>query len=98
MRYLIIYDITDDNLRTKVSETLRDYGLSHIQYSAFIGSLTRNKLNSLITDLNRLIGDSHENIQIFPLCELCFRGKKMIGKPKTYDIREADKKPSIAYF
>ena len=31
MRYVVIYDVSDDNLRTLVSETLKDYGLQRIQ-------------------------------------------------------------------
>lgn len=98
LRYLVIYDITDDNLRTKVSETLKDYGLDHIQYSAFLGTLKRNVLNSLITDLRKLIGNLEGNVQIYPLCEVCFRGKKIIGKPKRYDIEDKAKKSKVAYF
>jgi len=98
MRYLIIYDITDDNLRLRVAETLKDYGLSHIQYSAFLGSLRRNKLNSLIVDLRRLIGDAVENVQIYPLCDICFRRRKMIGKPKRYEVAEEHREQKAAYF
>ncbi|MCD6241701.1 CRISPR-associated endonuclease Cas2 [Candidatus Bathyarchaeota archaeon] len=97
MRYLVIYDITDDNLRNLVAETLKDYGLHRIQYSAFLGSLKRNELNSLIVDLRKLIGDAVENVQIYPLCETCFRGYKMIGKPKKYEVEEG-KRPKAAYF
>ena len=96
MRYLVIYDISDDNLRSLVAETLKDYGLSHIQYSAFIGSLRRSRLRSLIVDLRRLIGDAVENVQIYPLCETCFRGRLVIGKPKRYKL--AEKKAKVAYF
>ncbi len=98
MRYLIIYDISDDNLRLKVAETLKDYGLDHIQYSAFIGRLRRDRLNSLLVDLKRLIGDLMENVQIYPLCEVCFRGRRMIGKQKRYELDEEDGKPKVAYF
>jgi CRISPR-associated protein Cas2 len=98
MRYLIIYDITDDNLRLRVSEVLKDYGLAHIQYSAFIGELRRDRLNSLITDLARLIGNAVENVQIYPICDLCFRGRRVIGKPKRYEVDEESRKPRIAYF
>jgi len=98
MRYLVIYDITDDNLRLRVAETLKDYGLSHIQYSAFVGALRRNKLNSLMVDLRRLIGDATENVQIYPLCDACFRGRRMIGKPKRYELDEESGKPKAAYF
>ncbi|MEM1997754.1 MAG: CRISPR-associated endonuclease Cas2 [Candidatus Bathyarchaeia archaeon] len=98
MRYLVIYDITDDNLRIRVAETLKDYGLIHIQYSAFLGCLRRDKLNSLIVDLRRLIGDAIENVQIYPLCDLCFRGRKIIGKPKRYEVDEENKRPKFVYF
>jgi CRISPR-associated protein Cas2 len=54
MRYVVIYDITDDNLRALVAETLKDYGLQRIQYSAFIGDLRRDKLNSLLVDFEKL--------------------------------------------
>ena len=98
MRYLVIYDITDDNLRLRVAETLKDYGLSRIQYSAFIGALKRNKLNSLIVDLRKLIGDAVENVQIYPLCDVCFRRRRMVGKPKRYELDEGSRKPKAAYF
>jgi CRISPR-associated protein Cas2 len=96
MRYLIIYDITDDNLRTLVAESLKDYGLQRIQYSAFIGELRRNKLNSLIVDLKKLIKDLVENVQIYPLCKTCFKGRRQIGKPKRYELVE--EKAKAAYF
>ncbi len=77
MLFLIIYDITNDNLRNKIAETLKDYGLERIQYSAFIGSLPRFKLNSLIEDLKKLIRDTPvkedervRNIQIYPIPEM----------------------------
>ena len=47
MRYVVIYDVSDDNLRTLVAETLKDYGLQRIQYSGFMGDLRRDELNSL---------------------------------------------------
>ena len=96
MRYLVIYDITDDNLRALVAETLKDYGLQRIQYSAFIGHLRRDKLNSLIVDLKNLIKDLVENVQLFPVCDTCFRGKREVGKPKKYRLDEG--KAKVAYF
>jgi CRISPR-associated protein Cas2 len=96
MRYVVIYDITDDNLRALVAETLKDYGLQRIQYSAFIGDLRRDELNSLIVDLKNLIRDLKENVQLYPLCNTCFKGRKEVGKPKKYEFKEGKEK--IAYF
>ena len=96
MRYVVIYDIPDDNLRALVAETLKDYGLQRIQYSAFIGDLRRDELNSLIVDLKNLIKDLTENVQLYPLCDTCFKGRKEVGKPKKYEFKEGKEK--IAYF
>jgi CRISPR-associated protein Cas2 len=95
MRYVVIYDITDDNLRALVAETLKDYGLQRIQYSAFIGDLRRDELNSLLVDLKNLIRDLKENVQLYPLCDMCFKGRKEVGKPKKYEFKEGKEK--IAY-
>jgi len=96
MRYVAIYDITDDNLRALVAETLKDYGLQRIQYSAFIGNLCRDELNSLIVDLKNLIKELIENVQLYPVCDTCFRGRREVGKPKKYELKE--EKDKIAYF
>jgi len=96
MRYVVIYDITDDNLRALVAETLKDYGLQRIQYSAFIGNLRRNELNSLIVDLKNLIKDLIENVQLYPVCDMCFKGRREVGKPKKYELKEGKEK--IVYF
>ncbi len=100
MRYLIIYDITDDNLRTKVAEILKNYGLRRIQYSGFIGELRRSKLNSLKSELRQLLrGPRNEkevrNVQIYPLCDACFRSAERIGELGRYAEREREKKPIV---
>ncbi|MCS7120439.1 MAG: CRISPR-associated endonuclease Cas2 [Candidatus Bathyarchaeota archaeon] len=96
MRYLVIYDITDDNLRTLVAEILKDYGFQRIQYSAFIGDLRRHELNSLLTDLKNLIEDQIENVQFYPVCDTCFKGRQEVGKSKRYEMEE--RKEEVAYF
>jgi CRISPR-associated protein Cas2 len=96
LRYVIIYDVSEDNLRNQVAETLKDYGLQRIQYSGFMGDLRRDQLNSLFVDLNNLIKDSIENVQLFPMCDSCLKGKKLIGKPKKYEYKEG--KDKIIYF
>lgn len=79
--YLIIYDITDDNLRNKIAGKLEDYGLERIQYSAFLGKLKRYQLNSLIEELKEILQtkqqDENEkrNIQIYPLFKINLKAK-----------------------
>jgi len=78
LRYLVIYDISDDRLRFKVSDVLKNYGLKRIQKSAFIGYLTRAKLSSLVVDIRAIVVD--DNLKIFPLCDIDYRGMISIGR------------------
>jgi hypothetical protein len=47
-------------------------------------------------DLKNLIRDLKENVQLYPLCDTCFKGRKEVGKPKKYEFKEGKEK--IAYF
>jgi CRISPR-associated endonuclease Cas2 len=63
---------------------LRIMVCSRIQYSAFIGSLRRDELNSLLVDLKNLTKDLVENVQLYPVCDTCFKGRREVGKPKRW--------------
>ncbi len=69
MRCLVVYDIPDDRVRTKVADACLDYGLDRIQYSAFLGTLTPTHRRELMKRLRRLLGRKPGKIQLFPLCE-----------------------------
>ncbi|MFQ5904233.1 MAG: CRISPR-associated endonuclease Cas2 [Candidatus Binatia bacterium] len=68
LRTLVIYDIEDDKIRLKVSEACLDYGLVRIQYSAFLGTLGRNKREELFLRLCSLLEDNPGKIFIQPVC------------------------------
>ncbi|MBI4488101.1 MAG: CRISPR-associated endonuclease Cas2 [Deltaproteobacteria bacterium] len=69
LRTLVIYDIEDDKIRLKISETCLDYGLVRIQYSAFLGTLNRNKREELFLKLCSLLGDNPGKILLQPVCD-----------------------------
>jgi len=87
LRWIVVYDITDDNLRSKVSERLKDYGLDRIQYSAFHGELQRHALASLSTDMKRFLneGEETDSVLIFPLCDSCFKGRIEVGADRELE-------------
>jgi len=91
VRYLVIYDITDDRLRSRVAEILKNYGLKRIQKSAFIGYLTRSKLSSLIVDVKLIVVD--DNLKIFPLCDIDYKRLISIGK----EYREEPEEKVVFY-
>jgi CRISPR-associated protein Cas2 len=66
---LLIYDIEDDRIRTRVAETCLDYGLERIQFSAFSGKLNRNRRQELALRLVREVEQAAARIRIYPICE-----------------------------
>jgi CRISPR-associated protein Cas2 len=54
LRVLVIYDISDDKARHKISETCLDYGLDRQQYSVFTGLLKPTHLRELAKVLGSL--------------------------------------------
>nr|WP_290668289.1 CRISPR-associated endonuclease Cas2 [Ardenticatena sp.] len=69
MRCLVVYDIPDDRVRTKVADACLDYGLDRIQYSAFLGELSPTHRRELMKRVRRLLGRKAGKIQLFPLCD-----------------------------
>ncbi len=66
---LVIYDIPDDNVRNKLAEVCKDYGLRRVQFSAFLGNLNHNRRQELIQRLRRTLGRKEGNIQVWPVCD-----------------------------
>ena len=66
---VLIYDIEDDRLRTRVSDVCLDYGLDRIQFSAFFGKLNRNRRQELALRLRNELGNESGRVRIIPVCE-----------------------------
>lgn len=81
MQTLVVYDISDDEIRLKVSETCKRFGLTRIQRSTFLGNLSSMRRKELISALRRILGDADGNIQIFVICKADLALREIIGKP-----------------
>jgi CRISPR-associated protein Cas2 len=65
-RYLVTYDIADDDRRTQVYKTLRGYG-DHLQYSVFRCDLDATRRAKMTADLHPLIDHGRDQILIIDL-------------------------------
>jgi len=88
MMTLVIYDISDDDIRLKVAKVCKRFGLSRIQRSAFLGELTSSKRKELTLKLKRILGSKKGNIQIFVICKPDFAMREIIGEDKLEDERD----------
>ncbi len=83
MRYIVIYDIPDDRLRAKVADICQDYGLDRIQYSAFLGQLTRSQQQELWKRLCRQVGRKEANVQLYPLCADDWAARQVLAQTEN---------------
>jgi CRISPR-associated protein Cas2 len=81
VKTLLLYDIPDDRVRTRVADVCLDYGLRRIQYSAFLGELSVNHQDELLLKLRRTVGRFACNIQLFPIGERELRMRRIIHVP-----------------
>lgn len=83
MQCLLIYDISHDGTRQKIADACLDYGLQRIQYSAFIGNLSRTHQRALFREIQVRLGRHAGNIQLFPLDEASWRGRREIAQQEA---------------
>ena len=96
MKLLVIYDISDDNLRLRASELLKDFGLLRIQYSAFADDVSKNRREMLEIRLrsdvlnHRSVVDT-DRVYLLPTCDACFGQATFLGSKSRFPDRERDR-------
>ena len=67
-RYVIVYDVQEDSLRTKVQRLIEESGLSRLQYSVYAGNIRKETMENLILELKWLIQDDIADIRVISPC------------------------------
>lgn len=68
-RLIVMYDISDDRARDKVSTACLDYGLDRLQYSVFVGVLSRNHQEELMMCVDDHLLDVGGKVILIPISE-----------------------------
>jgi CRISPR-associated protein Cas2 len=66
---LVLYDIEDDRVRSRISSLCLDYGLERIQFSAFLGKLDRNRREEICMRIRAEVATGLGRIRIIPICQ-----------------------------
>ena len=74
----VIYDISENRIRSRVAKLCKNYGLFRVQKSAFLGDLNRNQSDSLALECEAVVEES-DSVYVFPMCEDCNDRIKLIG-------------------
>ena len=90
MKYVIVYDISDDATRNRVRQLIKDYGGQRFQYSSFIVELDKARLDDLLSRIENIIGSEKASVIAIPLCEKCLRKIVTVQYPIVEEIEEED--------
>ncbi|HPC28212.1 MAG TPA: CRISPR-associated endonuclease Cas2 [Candidatus Methanomethylicus sp.] len=80
---LVIYDISDDASRTRLSGYLKQYGLRRVQYSGFRGELNANDRHVLVQEVPKFLSAEKDSVYIIPLCSSCLKSVSIASKKKA---------------
>ena len=84
MFYLVTYDISDNQRRTKVAKILEDYG-DRVQYSVFEMELEgTDQLADLCNRLEQVIDRQKDGVRVYFLCQGCRAKIAILGQGQVY--------------
>jgi CRISPR-associated protein Cas2 len=79
MYVVLVYDISNDRARLKVSEKCLDYGLDRFQLSAFFGKLNRHQQTSLMFQIEDILEECGGNVKLIPVGEREWEARLEVG-------------------
>jgi CRISPR-associated protein Cas2 len=83
--YVIVYDITCDKRRKKVSDLLEGYG-QRFQYSVFECILSQTKYSELQKRLRKQVKSSEDSVRFYPLSKHTFNQIETWGEPPVTEL------------
>lgn len=78
----MMYDVPDDRLRTRIATICEDYGLQRIQYSTFVGPMSRNRQEEAFMKISRRVGTQEANVLLLAVCDKDLALRKHLVKVK----------------
>ena len=76
--YYAVYDISDNQTRSRTIQALKNVGFVRKQKSVFCGSLASQQKKDLIEDLKRITMEN-ESVYLILACQKCFGKVSIIG-------------------
>jgi len=82
----LIYDISKDRARAKISDLCTDFGLYRVQKSVFLGDLESNRVDELVLQSKELLDEGTDSLYVFPMCRDDFDKVRIVGQGFDEDL------------
>ncbi len=85
LRVLVVYDVSNDADRLRLSKRLQSMGLSRIQRSAFVGAMQRAKVRDIARMASSIINHETDVVHVVTVPENEWNRTIVLGKPWGYE-------------
>lgn len=76
----VMYDIKNDNSRTKIAKACERFGLFRVQYSVFLGSIEPNEKDTLQVEIEDLMNEKEDSVYMFPMSKDELKATTLLGQ------------------
>lgn len=76
----VLYDIRNDNARSKIAKACEKSGLYRVQYSVFLGSIEQNEKDTLQLQIEEFMNEEHDSVYIFPMSKDELKSTSLLGQ------------------
>lgn len=76
----VMYDIENDKARTKIAKLCKQAGLYRVQFSVFLGTLDKNRKDTLQLQIEELIDEEKDSVYIFPMSKSELQETVLLGQ------------------
>jgi len=76
----VMYDIKNDQSRTKIAKACERSGLFRVQYSVFLGSIDQNEKDSLQVEIEDLMNEDADSVYMFPMSKDELKATTLLGQ------------------
>ena len=85
---LVVYDISNDRRRTRLHDTLLDFG-TPVQYSVFECILDAEGVKRLKRAVRRVIRPRSDRVRFYFLCHACLARTEVTSGPEVLQVTES---------
>ena len=76
----IMYDIVSNKIRNRVAKKCKQYGMTRVQKSIFLGKMDMNRFDELAEICIDEIDEDTDSVYLFPFCQEDFRRINVLGQ------------------
>ena len=90
MNYILTYDISNNKIRKRVSDLLKDKGFLRVQRSVFIGEIFGNKIQAILEEINIQLKTDTDSLLCMPINKEEYLRSYKYGCIPNYNLYKED--------